>query len=177
MGSAMGLGADQVRPLLASLEHCGYSGDVVLFVGGRLHRELRREPLPAGVRLVRKRSLLPLNFRRVADSRALWALWRPVQIVSWTAMKAIGRAPLPARARLRLQVAMAQMVCTPMDARFFHYLRFLEVHPYEHVLLTDVRDVLFQRDPFADIPPDGLAVSIETRRYTIATEHHNRTWL
>jgi hypothetical protein len=64
-----------------------------------------------------------------------------------------------------------------MDARFFHFLRFLQRHPYERVLITDVRDVLFQRDPFADLPREGLAVSIETRRYTIATEPHNRTWL
>src|SRR3954452_16380587 len=89
----------------------------------------------------------------------------------------MGRAPLPAHTRSLLQVAIARMVCTPMDARFFHYLQFLERHPYERVLLTDVRDGLFQRDPFADIPRGGLAVSIEVRRYTIEKEPHNRTWL
>jgi len=177
MGSAAGLRPDQVRPLLASLRNCGYSGDVALFVSGRLHRRMRRDPLAAGVRLLRTRSLLPLSFRRVYGNRAVWALWRPVQAVAWTMMKIAGRAPLPSRARLRLEVAIARAVCTPMDARFFHCLRFLEHHPYERVLLTDVRDVLFQRDPFADIPPGGLAVSIETRRYTIASEPHNRAWL
>ena len=133
--------------------------------------------MAAGVRLIRKRGLLPLSFRRVSSSRTLWALWRPVQALSWAIMKMAGRAPLPARAALAVQVAIARMVCTPMDARFFHYLRFLELNPYERVLLTDVRDVLFQHDPFADIAPGRLAVSIETHRYTIASEPHNRAWL
>ena len=177
MGSAAGLTPDQVRPMLASLEHCGYSGDIVLFVSGRLHRQLRRAPWPSTLRLVRRRGLLPLSFHRVFASRWLWALWKPVQALSWATMKTVGRAPLPARSRLRLHVAIARTVCTPMDARFFHYLSYLELHPYERVLLTDVRDVLFQRDPFADIARGGLAVSIESDRYTIASEPHNRRWL
>jgi hypothetical protein len=177
MGSATGLPADQVRPWLASLRGCGYSGDIALFVSGRLHRQLRRDPLAANVQLLRARSLLPLNFRRVYDNRALWMLWRLAQAVLWTTMTFVSRAPLPARARGSLQVAIAQRACTPMDARFFYFLRYLRLHPYERVLLTDVRDVLFQRDPFIDIPPSGLAVSIETRRYTIASEPNNRRWL
>ena len=35
------------------------------------------------------------------------------------------------------------------DERFFHYLRYLESHPYiKRVLLTDVSDVVFLRNPF-----------------------------
>jgi hypothetical protein len=177
MGSAVGLTWEQVRPLLSSLEGCGYSGDIALFVTGRLHRDLRHKNLPSGLRLVRIRSLIPVNFRRIFESRALWALWRPVQTVSWTAMKAIGMTPLPTRARDLAQATIARMVCTPMDARFFHYLRFLECHPYDRIVLTDVRDVLFQHDPFDDLSDETLAVSLETRRYTIASEPHNRRWL
>ena len=177
IGSAVGLRADQVRPFLASLRNCGYAGDVALFVNRRLHRRLRDDPVAAGVWLLRTRSLLPLNFRRVYGSRVLWALWRPVHAAAWALMRLAGRAPLPGRVRGRLQAAVARVTCTPMDARFFHALRFLERHPYERVLLTDVRDVLFQRDPFADIPPRGLAVSIETDRYTIGSEPHNRRWI
>ncbi|KAI0238655.1 hypothetical protein LSAT2_010618, partial [Lamellibrachia satsuma] len=35
------------------------------------------------------------------------------------------------------------------DERFFHYLRYLESHPYiKRILLTDVSDVVFLRNPF-----------------------------
>jgi hypothetical protein len=177
MGSAVGLRPDQVKPLLASLHNCGYSGDVVLFVSRRLRRQLHQDPLARGVHLVRRRSLLPLSFRQGYGSRTLWALWRPVQVLTWTIIKLIGRLPLPVHARLVVQAAIARAVCTPMEARFFHYLRFLSLQPYERVVLTDVRDVLFQRDPSPDTPAEGLAVGIETRRYTIASEPHNRMWV
>jgi hypothetical protein len=177
MGSAVGLTFNQVRPFLATLRNSGYSDHVVLLVDSRLRRRLRREPVATGVRLLRVRSLLPLTFRRVAHSRTLWALWRPVQTAVWACAKGAGRVPLPLRAGRRLQLALAGMVCTPMEARFLHYRRFLERHSYERVLLTDVRDVVFQSDPSGDIPPDGLAVSIETRRYTIASEPLNHMWV
>jgi hypothetical protein len=177
MGSAVGLEPDQVRPLLASLHTCGYSGDVVLFVDRRLRRRLAHEPLAAGVQLIRARSLLPIGFRRLYANRTLWGLWRPVQALAWAGINLAGRLPVPADRRLRLQAGLARAVCTPMEARFFHHRRFLRRRRYERVVLTDVRDVLFQRDPSPDIPAEGLGVGIETRRYTIATEEHNRRWV
>jgi hypothetical protein len=59
------------------------------------------------------------------------------------------------------------------ESRFIVYLEHLRRHSYERVLLTDVRDVLFQSDPFAALPVSGLAVSLEPDRYTIATEPWN----
>jgi hypothetical protein len=177
IGSAVGLTLNQIRPFLTSLRSCGYRGDVVLFVGGRLRRRLRRDPLAAGVRILHVRGLLPIGFRQVRHSRVLWAVWRAVQTVGWAIVKVTGRLPLPAGARLAVQGAIARMVCTPMEARFLHARRFLERNPYDLVVLTDVRDVLFQRDPSADIPAQALGVSIETRRYTIGSERLNRMWM
>ena len=45
----------------------------------------------------------------------------------------------------------------PLSSRFFDYLEFLACHAdeYEHVMLTDLRDVVFQSDPFAvPLPAD-----------------------
>jgi hypothetical protein len=64
-----------------------------------------------------------------------------------------------------------------MEARFLRFEALLEARPYDHVLICDVRDVLFQRDPFPDLRGSGLAVSIETRRYTIEDEPLNARWV
>jgi hypothetical protein len=177
MGSAVGLAASHVSPFLASLRSCGYSGDVVVFVNRRLRRELSRNGMAGNVRLVRVRTLLPRSFRQLHASRMWWALWRPVQILGWTAMKLIGRVPSRPQKRFAVQSALARLVCTPMDARFFHCRRFLATQPYERVVLTDVRDVLFQRDPSPEIPAARLAVGIETRQYTVGSEPRNRMWV
>jgi hypothetical protein len=37
--------------------------------------------------------------------------------------------------------------------------------------------VVFQADPFAALPREGLCVGLESRRFTLATEPHNARWL
>lgn len=46
----------------------------------------------------------------------------------------------------------------------------------DQVLLTDVRDVVFQRDPFAETL-DGLEVFLEDSSLTIGGEARNRKWV
>jgi hypothetical protein len=64
-------------------------------------------------------------------------------------------------------------------SRFFSYLAFLEgwVDGASHVLLTDVRDVLFQADPFSYAPDDGLVLAMHKRSLTLGTEPTNARWL
>jgi hypothetical protein len=88
-------------------------------------------------------------------------------------MRLVSRLPKGGRARSGLQVAVADRLFPPMQSRFFHYRRFLTANGHDRILLTDVRDVLFQRDPFADLPATGLGLSLEGPGYTLATEPHN----
>lgn len=177
IGSAVGLAVEQVLPFINSLRNCGYAGDLVLFVDRRLRRHLHRHALPPSVRLMPARALLPFNFPRVRRSRLLWPLWLGLHTVGWGVLKELRRLPDGLRGGLNLQRSLAQFICTPMEARFLSFQKFLEGHTYSRVLLTDTRDVLFQSDPFAQLTTTGLAVSVESRNYTIATERHNREWI
>jgi hypothetical protein len=172
MGSAVGLPVE-VLPFLTSLRNSGYSGDVALFAGRRLTRELRAHDLPRNILFRPAPTLLLTRYAKVRASRILRAQWRVLQTLGWITQKAVGR--LSPSARLRTMVA--QLVCTPMEARFLYYLEFLRHHEYDRVLVTDIRDVLFQSDPFTQLPETGVAVSIELRSYTISTESHNRRWM
>jgi hypothetical protein len=177
MGSAVGLQVDQIVPFLRSLQNCGYSGDIVLFVGRRLARRLRKKQLQPRVLLVPAPTLLPTNFKRVRENRLAWTQWRVLEALGWACQQALGRFPGSSSPLRRLQMSVAQLVCTPMEARFLCFHRFLARHAYRRILISDVRDVLFQSDPFTQLPPSGLAVSIESRSYTIATEPLNRSWI
>ena len=177
MGSAVGLATEQILPFLISVRNCGYRGDVALFVNRRVARGLRRQALSARVRLVPVATVVPFNFARIRQNKLAWSTWIAVHTVGWAVLRALGRLPSVFAARGRLQRLLARLICTPMEARFLHFREFLESEPYDRVLLTDVRDVLFQSDPFSQLPTAGLAVSIETRSYTIATERHNRDWM
>jgi hypothetical protein len=63
--------------------------------------------------------------------------------------------------------------------RYFLYLDFLRnsAERFERILLTDVRDVVFQGDPFAYPWPKGLSVGIEDRGMRIGGCEHMVRWL
>ena len=63
--------------------------------------------------------------------------------------------------------------------RFFLYREFLKTHGrrYANVLLTDVRDVAFQRDPFSESHGVGVDVFAEDARRSNGTCPINSRWL
>lgn len=177
MGAAVGLTAEQVRPFLASLRDAGYGGEVALLVDPALAGKLRADPVARGVTLIEARQWLPFSLGLWRHRRLMRFVWSPLQTLLWAAIRALGWIARDPERRLALQLPLAVVACTPMEARFLRYRRFLADHPHERVLLSDVRDVLFQSDPFAALPATGLAVSIECSSYTIATEPHNAAWV
>jgi hypothetical protein len=62
--------------------------------------------------------------------------------------------------------------------RYEHYLRYLmeDAPEADVVMITDLRDVVFQRDPFAD-PVTGLEVYLEDSSEQIGHDGFNTTWL
>ena len=62
--------------------------------------------------------------------------------------------------------------------RYFLYLDLLRQapRPYARVLITDVRDVIFQRDPFSFPWADGLNVTLEDARMTIGACPYMTRW-
>jgi hypothetical protein len=71
---------------------------------------------------------------------------------------------------------------TPILARFFCYYHFLRAldrdgRPYRRVFLTDVRDVVFQADPFDTPMPKGLLAFLEDASQTIGSCRINSSWV
>ena len=59
--------------------------------------------------------------------------------------------------------------------RFATVLR-AEVSRHDQVVVADVKDVLFQRHPFADVSGPGCRFYLEAAPWTFATEPTNRRW-
>jgi hypothetical protein len=59
--------------------------------------------------------------------------------------------------------------------RFAKVLR-AEAGRYDQVLVSDVRDVLFQQHPFASVSEPGCRFYLEAAPWTFATEPTNRRW-
>ena len=73
-----------------------------------------------------------------------------------------------------------ELAHVPYNAlRYFLYLDFLKqyVEPFERILISDVRDVVFQRDPFGFSWLDGINCTLEDRRVSIGQCPHNAHWI
>jgi hypothetical protein len=69
------------------------------------------------------------------------------------------------------------MRCHLCVARYFRYCEYLCEHPCDKVMLSDVRDVYFQGDPFAMHGDVALAFFAEDARMTIGECVSNRRWI
>jgi hypothetical protein len=162
LGAAAGYEAGKIRLFLQSLAQVGFKGRLVLFVySGQMaavQALVRERASSLDVELVRIRGIREhAKFVRSCYKR-LFAL-------------------APAESFPKLKRFMLRFQGMPHVTRYFHYDDYLARHAgYTHVLLSDVRDVVFQQDPFRDLGA-GLHLGMESPALTIATEPFDRDWM
>jgi len=65
----------------------------------------------------------------------------------------------------------------PHIGRFFEYRKAIQVRAdLSNILLVDIRDVIFQSNPFNDFM-NGLYVGMENNNYKIVDENYNSSWI
>ncbi|MGI6091616.1 MAG: hypothetical protein GX348_11485 [Veillonellaceae bacterium] len=73
-----------------------------------------------------------------------------------------------------------EQIISPNDYRYYLYLMYLQQNKdkYRFVLLTDVRDVIFQAAPFPwYLPTDKISVAVESKRKSIWDDVCNTRWI
>jgi hypothetical protein len=173
LGAAVGYTWPQLQPFVHTLRAASPGADIVLLTG-RVDDALRTQLRAAGVRSISvepiARRLPPYLSRKRFNPRWLGWLHRGYPRVF---------SRLPAPWDLRATAVVAAWFHHVACSRYFHYCRWLERHAadYDHVLLSDVRDVVFQADPFAAPPPrDRLWVFLE-HAATHGSDPGNDLWV
>jgi hypothetical protein len=173
LGIAEGLQYADVKTFVCSLRKTAFSGDVLLFVADadeRTHALLHRHDIAV-------RRYRPFRLRvpgRVLDPRSKRFL--RIQRLYPSVVRALA---IPRGGSLGARSDFAARLSGPNVARYFRYYSYLVDCPteYRSVMLTDVRDVLFQSDPFEQDLGPGVCFFLEDERLTLGSEPHNRIWL
>jgi hypothetical protein len=174
LGTADSYSWEQLRPFVESLQATGYDGEVCLV--GRLDAETRGTLAAAGIEVVRP-TLARIRVRgtewRPYNPRTTRIRWhvQPLYRPAVRLLASLARDRVAARRRLTALLSNIEI------ARFFWYRDLLAERAgrYRNVLLTDIRDVLFLRDPF-DFEVGGTAIySLEAG--AIESQVNNRGWL
>jgi hypothetical protein len=162
-----------IRPFVASLRRSGFAGEIHLFVTDideRTAAALR----DAGVELVWFRPFRVKLGRRVLDPQHRHLA--PLHRLYPHLVRALAA---PVRDRTRAKARFAAPLSAWHVARFFRYLRYLtgRAATFDRVLMTDVRDVLFRRNPFDNDLGDDVWCFLEDETKTLGSEPYNREWL
>ena len=160
LGAVRGYGFEQLRPFVVSLKRTNFNGDLVL-----LYNHLNSETLESlqshGVKLVH----FPYRGSGALNSWSrFWPQLQPLLRIS------------PSEGLRRL---VYKKILNLAFVRFVHTLEFLESHmgTYQNVLVTDVRDVIFQDNPFRDPLPGEIVAFLEAPHMVFGSEPLNDSWI
>lgn len=182
MGVAAGYKNDLILPFLKSLKATRYAGKVCLFVS-EVDDVAMTELKSYADDVVRLDGIYGGEMSRLGlNSYARWLakvrVTRRIRRLYPTLFQA---ALVAARGNHRqsLRLDLEQSLEGFQSLRYRHYLSFLEEHApnADYVMLSDVRDVLFQEDPFNHIFENDLEVFLEAEHLKVGQEPFNSRWI
>lgn len=154
LGYNHGYSWPKLAPFVNSLRATGFAGDIGIFTSG-VAVETLREIRAHGV------MILESPCKKMAVRTKTSPLWKYLRFAP------AGLHPL-----------LLQSISEIGTLRFFLYEQYVSenLSSYRQVLLSDLRDVAFQANPFAH-PVPGVQVFAEDGRHTIATRPINAAWI
>lgn len=146
---------EKIEPFARSLRDTGFDGDISLFTSG-VAADAVAEIESRGVKV------LSSPCRNLAGSERWLNFWKALRVA-------------PVLCRLRI----LQCIAPVGVRRFLLYEKHLATYAaqYRRAFLTDVRDVVFQKNPFETKLPRGVHAFEEDGRHTVATRPINAGWV
>ncbi len=156
MGMASGMPSADLKPFVKSLRDSGYNGDVLFFVQGLSVEQYD---------LLWSYNVRTIPIQRTIVHRYYGDLLKLLKYFALSRKDEFAKASAVLYQRL-------------WSSRFFYYLHYLEECGcmYEHVILADTRDVVFQADPLR-YQYKGLNVFLERSDVHFRDSIENSQWL
>lgn len=185
MGMSWGVDLPGLRLFAQSLRRVAPTVDVVLFVK-EMTVEAKRLALEQNLQLLPLTScyygmclsLAKRDFRASAKRIRNYIGLRSFRLLMGAARPLLRLGYTRDEFR-QLQRETNKLVAHTYSSRFVQYLDYLENQElrYAKVMLTDVRDVYFQANPFAEVPDGQLWMFQEEGPATLGTERRNGQWI
>jgi hypothetical protein len=175
IGAALGYNANHLNPFIRTLRATGYSGDIVFFVAHDVDEELLDYLKSFDVKAIRIQTFLswipkPLRIRRFSKHlrfihKNYYQFLRSLFKDDQKFLRAVGRT----------STWFLSIACS----RYFYYYDYIvkNASSYEHIMLSDVKDVVFQTDPFLNVHERKIYYAIENPKVRIKDQPGNDKWV
>lgn len=172
IGAATGYQYHQVDPFINSLLKTGYSGDVVLIVYED-NAELMSKLKAKGIKLLtiknfdnhKLKSLFKLRF----NPRLQFIFWFIIHLINLTFF-------FNSKLRIFNLGRISSFNLSIACSRYYYYYKILSSTKYEHIMVSDVKDVVFQTNPFDNVEK-GIYFAIESKDVKIKEQKGNDKWV
>lgn len=174
LGVTWGVGEELVRPFLLSLEDAGYDGRVIVIASRTGQRDI--DTLRTRCEVLEVDEQYPIvvprwiiwALRKCKTTKGLRRHYPTAFGVAARVLRARPGSPAARDLEFRLQGLQA--------LRYEHYRQFLGANPdVELVMISDLRDVVLQSDPFDGL--SGIEVYLEDEATSFAHPGFNATWV
>lgn len=160
IGAIRGYTFSDLAPFVISLKRSNFRGDLVL-LWNSVDESTRRELESHGVQLVH------FSYRGGGSINS-WSRF-------WPWLRPLLRLPVGDSVRSRVYRKILNLAFV----RYLHTLDYLRANQgrYQNILITDVRDVIFQDDPFRDPLPGDIVAFLEEPFVRYGKEPMNDGWI
>ena len=171
LAAATGYSLQQIQPFLASLAQTGFQGELVLII---YQKQLSSFQVGlsafTGFQISYQFTQMgKLHYRNAFVGNWKHKLVRRSVTVCLNVLAGTGH---PVLKKLALNIASY-----PHVGRFFEYQKAIQARPQaQKILLSDIRDVLFQASPLEG-EIQGLYVGMENPAIALQDEHYNAEWI
>ncbi len=174
LGAALGYSYDQIFPFIKTLNKTTFSGDVCLIVGKNLSTVERYKLLKLGITLLNTKNFLPFLSNSLQRKR----FSRKLSFFHSNFNRIISNIP-DNNFQENLKVLYLKTFHHIALSRYSYYYQFLsnQHNTYSKILLTDVRDVIFQDNPFSFPFENSLLCFLEDEKETIGSQSGNANWI
>lgn len=173
LGAATGYTWEQIKPFIITLKNTKYDGDIILLVDPSINPDFEKILDEYNVKNYKVQT-----FRRFWPKGLLEKRFtRKIKYFHWFYPRIIKYLPLQYEVRVDLIGRCLAFFSSIAISRYYYYWKLIRNSQYDNILITDVRDVIFQKDPFDYEYKDGLNVAIESDRFRLIDENINRRWI
>ena len=180
LGLAKRYSFEQIKPFLVSLRSSGFTGDICLLISD-LSLETQKLIQEYDVQLIPFPEVyLKLPLQKPFDAVYPYHLLQRLPIFGQVIPKLLNQLTLKTGEKQKLiQSVWMQFLLDMCCARFLTYYIYLrqQNQVYKNILLTDVRDVLFQRNPFDFDIDNRLCCFLEDSHQTLGSCPINSAWM
>ncbi len=176
IGAAVGYTFEQIKPFLFTLKKTGYEGDICLFVNHQNTEEDIALLLEEGVIVYRIQNYLNYLPRFISERRFA----RILKPLHWLLPKLPSILPVSNIKRSLLIGSISSFFLSVACSRYYYYYKFLcqKKFKYEFVLFSDIRDVLFQSNPFDKLNGNETVLfAMEHETCLLGKDSSNSRWI